>query len=1223
MGSGAVRSRNGSSSQSVGSGGGGGGRQQYLPSGLNGEWQSDEHMAHRRDMIQHIVRLLKQRDRDASPEWLQKLPQMVKQLEVSLYRSAPSFDAYADTSTLKRRLQQLAAEIARKTREAKGRDGRGGDGDPSDPKREQRRRDQARLLRGLAGADSPSRGGHRRGEDGSGRPQHHRVDGGRGGSLSPSLPPPQSRQGGASSSTSSRRGYDPQHGHGGPEDGRMRHHQEIGGWSSQGGGAPPPLRPHDSSSVDPLSRRGTVMNIEDINPMMAQNPSRTAASSQQRGGSASPAVSFPQDAGPPPGGPSSVPSGAPSDLGAGDRDDPGWRMRVRHKQQRLLLLHHSSKCPVVEPGRCSVTAHCADMKRLWRHMARCTDNDCRVSHCFSSRSILSHYRKCQDRKCAACGPVREIVRKNQHGQVSQGGGSASGMGPYESRGAPSGGDGQGPVDERRNGEVSHRQQSSGGTYGSQGAGTVGRSGSSGGGAMMRKHASPSPIGDGSVGGGGAGLLSSSPLDPAPFRSDGGRAVPVTSLSQRGPDYRPGGSHRSSGSPPSVSWGREQVGSDPTVLPPPSSSRPDPYAGQAPPPPPNSGEALLPSSNDPKIKHKQQRLLLLRHASKCQAEDGRCSVTPYCASMKRLWRHISDCRDQRCPVQHCMSSRYVLSHYRRCRDTRCPACAPVRESIRKGQGGGGGGGGLNQGDGGGMFGDSTRSGGELRPNSLPPAASDARELSDRPMTSIADGDGDGRNVFPSPDQDSHRSQAKRPKIEHSNGASPMEISSSISLPMAGSGSGSDVRGDRLGRGPQAGVFCQSVRSAPPSSLPPSSSNASSSADKRHSTVKDTGADTSAGVPAKQLSDGNHTFSLINTFTVEEIERHVASLDRTLLLPPAKLKLKCVEVLKGLASHQHGWVFNAPVDPEELGLPDYFELIKRPMDLGTIQKRLDSGAYHELEAFATDCKLVFDNATLYNESGSVVHEMAKELRVKFELDYKALKVKLTSEEDDRRKNDRACSLCGREKLLFEPPVFFCNGLTCPSKRIRRNSHYYVGGNNQYHWCNSCYNELDGEKSIELSDATLKKDILTKRKNDEIHEENWVQCDSCQRWIHQICGLFNTRQNREQNSEYDCPRCLLEKAKKEDRDEGGVVGKGGAAAERSQRMRAAMLTAKDLPRTKLSETLEGDVREKVEERLKTLAQEKADAEVRNLTIFTQAKYLGDYQASLTFLLIWLHQK
>lgn len=69
--------------------------------------------------------------------------------------------------------------------------------------------------------------------------------------------------------------------------------------------------------------------------------------------------------------------------------------------------------------------------------------------------------------------------------------------------------------------------------------------------------------------------------------------------------------------------------------------------------------------------------------------------------------------------------------------------------------------------------------------------------------------------------------------------------------------------------------------------------------------------------------------------------------------------------------------------------------------------------------------------------------------------------------------------------------------------------------------------------------------------------------------------------------------------------------------------MLTAKDLPRTKLSETLEGDVREKVEERLKTLAQEKADAEVRNLTIFTQAKYLGDYQASLTFLLIWLHQK
>ena len=63
------------------------------------------------------VQLLKQKE-NASPEWLTKLPQMVKRLEVSLYQSAPSFEAYSDTSTLKTRLQQLAMEIAKKTQQA-------------------------------------------------------------------------------------------------------------------------------------------------------------------------------------------------------------------------------------------------------------------------------------------------------------------------------------------------------------------------------------------------------------------------------------------------------------------------------------------------------------------------------------------------------------------------------------------------------------------------------------------------------------------------------------------------------------------------------------------------------------------------------------------------------------------------------------------------------------------------------------------------------------------------------------------------------------------------------------------------------------------------------------------------------------------------------------------------------------------------------------------------
>lgn len=50
-----------------------------------------------------------------------------------------------------------------------------------------------------------------------------------------------------------------------------------------------------------------------------------------------------------------------------------------------------------------------------------------------------------------------------------------------------------------------------------------------------------------------------------------------------------------------------------------------------------------------LRQQQQRLLLLRHASKCPAEGEQCKVTPHCQAMKRLWKHIAECKNQQCHV----------------------------------------------------------------------------------------------------------------------------------------------------------------------------------------------------------------------------------------------------------------------------------------------------------------------------------------------------------------------------------------------------------------------------------------------------------------------------------------------------------------------------------------------------------------------------------------------
>jgi E1A/CREB-binding protein len=326
------------------------------------------------------------------------------------------------------------------------------------------------------------------------------------------------------------------------------------------------------------------------------------------------------------------------------------------------------------------------------------------------------------------------------------------------------------------------------------------------------------------------------------------------------------------------------------------------------------------------------------------------------------------------------------------------------------------------------------------------------------------------------------------------------------------------------------------------------------------------------PEKSSNSKLDDHSLLNSFTIEEIELHLASLHRAVQLSQSQLKIRCGEILKGLQSHDNGWVFNSPVDPEALQLHDYRDLIKEPMDLGTVSQRLESGKYHSIEEFAAEVNLTFDNAMTYNQDGTVVHEMAKELKAKFTADLQKL---ITQLEVEARQNDRACTLCGCEKLLFEPPVFFCNGLNCQSTRIRRNSHFYVGGNGQYFWCNPCYNELDPNIPIELVDTTVMKNDLKKKKNDEVHEESWVQCDECESWIHQICGLFNTRQNKEHHSKYFCPKCLIKKRKE------------------GMREPPRPPCATELPRTKLSDQLERHVHRRVDERQRKLAQDRADIE------------------------------
>ena len=66
------------------------------------------------------------------------------------------------------------------------------------------------------------------------------------------------------------------------------------------------------------------------------------------------------------------------------------------------------------------------------------------------------------------------------------------------------------------------------------------------------------------------------------------------------------------------------------------------------------------------------------------------------------------------------------------------------------------------------------------------------------------------------------------------------------------------------------------------------------------------------------------------------------------------------------------FRNPVDPQVLGIPDYFDIIKKPMDMSTIKKKLDAGTYDDPWQFVDDVWLMFDNAWVYNKKNSRVYK-----------------------------------------------------------------------------------------------------------------------------------------------------------------------------------------------------------------------------------------------------------
>ena len=100
-------------------------------------------------------------------------------------------------------------------------------------------------------------------------------------------------------------------------------------------------------------------------------------------------------------------------------------------------------------------------------------------------------------------------------------------------------------------------------------------------------------------------------------------------------------------------------------------------------------------------------------------------------------------------------------------------------------------------------------------------------------------------------------------------------------------------------------------------------------------------------------------------------------------------RCLELLKELVKHPQAIWFLEPVDPIKLGIPEYPQIITNPMDFKTIRTYIETGRIETAESFAEHVRLVFKNATTFNQmKEAAVHIAALEMSGRFEDKYRVL-------------------------------------------------------------------------------------------------------------------------------------------------------------------------------------------------------------------------------------------
>lgn len=123
---------------------------------------------------------------------------------------------------------------------------------------------------------------------------------------------------------------------------------------------------------------------------------------------------------------------------------------------------------------------------------------------------------------------------------------------------------------------------------------------------------------------------------------------------------------------------------------------------------------------------------------------------------------------------------------------------------------------------------------------------------------------------------------------------------------------------------------------------------------------------------------------------------------------------LDQIRGPKYAQMNHVFLMPVDPVALNIPHYRQIIKNPMDLGTMTQKLKQGQYGKANELKKDFDLMIENCLHFNPHGNPVRDLGIQLRREFE---RLWKDKDQWERANKPRSERASSASGDDSAAEE--------------------------------------------------------------------------------------------------------------------------------------------------------------------------------------------------------------